>query len=482
MGFGFGADDDMEFDPALLGLGATWGAFLAIVGIDGPLCASLGVPLMLAYFQTALVAGALASIALLATSFGSLVHYNHHLHSPAVRVAFAESGVASMLLGMLCLLPASATGTVSAWTTVGGILFGVGAALLLLWWGSLYAPLLPQHILFHAALALVIAQALFVAVSFLPETARIPAASLLLVVSAIPLGMRSRTLGKVNDGDRTPLAVPAVFRTLIKVLWKPLLGALLAAFIVGLTWDPVAAQEATVRASKTVWRFLIGPAIASGCILGFLHHAPKSFALHTLQEVFLPVAILLLLVMPFVDKTGTGMLLLTDIVSEFGFATVALVTWTSLTAAIRTTNLSPQIVQPAAFIVLAAAVLLGTWLIGLIGVSGKTLCLVITVVYLIVLVVGFALEDRTVSDSRELQRSIVERYLQQRCDQLRERYGLSEREVEVLRYLSRGYSQVYIAKELYISENTVRTHTRHIYTKMGIESREELLSLIDRDH
>lgn len=36
-----------------------------------------------------------------------------------------------------------------------------------------------------------------------------------------------------------------------------------------------------------------------------------------------------------------------------------------------------------------------------------------------------------------------------------------------------------VAEKLYISENTVRTHVRHIYAKLAINSREELLAMID---
>ena len=49
----------------------------------------------------------------------------------------------------------------------------------------------------------------------------------------------------------------------------------------------------------------------------------------------------------------------------------------------------------------------------------------------------------------------------------------------MLYYLGRGYNHTYIAKKLYISENTVRTHVRHIYGKLGISSREELIDLVD---
>ena len=48
-----------------------------------------------------------------------------------------------------------------------------------------------------------------------------------------------------------------------------------------------------------------------------------------------------------------------------------------------------------------------------------------------------------------------------------------------LYYLGRGYNHGYIARKLFVSENTVRTHVRHIYAKLGVSSREELLDLID---
>jgi len=56
---------------------------------------------------------------------------------------------------------------------------------------------------------------------------------------------------------------------------------------------------------------------------------------------------------------------------------------------------------------------------------------------------------------------------------------LTKRETEILSYLGRGHSIVYIAEKLFISESTVRTHVKHIYAKLEIHSREELFALID---
>ena len=49
--------------------------------------------------------------------------------------------------------------------------------------------------------------------------------------------------------------------------------------------------------------------------------------------------------------------------------------------------------------------------------------------------------------------------------------GLSERELEVLRHLSRGLTIKEMAKELTISEKTVDSHIQHIYYKIGVSTR-----------
>ena len=48
---------------------------------------------------------------------------------------------------------------------------------------------------------------------------------------------------------------------------------------------------------------------------------------------------------------------------------------------------------------------------------------------------------------------------------------LSDREVEVLRLMARGYSNQEIAKELFVSNTTVKTHVSHILTKLGVRDR-----------
>ena len=57
---------------------------------------------------------------------------------------------------------------------------------------------------------------------------------------------------------------------------------------------------------------------------------------------------------------------------------------------------------------------------------------------------------------------------------------LTERELEVADLISRGYSNRDIAKMLFISEYTVKDHTKNIYRKLDIHSRLELAAIINK--
>lgn len=68
-------------------------------------------------------------------------------------------------------------------------------------------------------------------------------------------------------------------------------------------------------------------------------------------------------------------------------------------------------------------------------------------------------------------------FFKQKAEEIGDAFRLSPREREILGYIGRGHSSVYIAKTLVISENTVYTHVRNIYRKTGADSREELLEM-----
>ncbi|WP_304427336.1 response regulator transcription factor [uncultured Adlercreutzia sp.] len=64
------------------------------------------------------------------------------------------------------------------------------------------------------------------------------------------------------------------------------------------------------------------------------------------------------------------------------------------------------------------------------------------------------------------------------CQDLADEYGLTPREAEILALVALGRSAKYIADELQVSYNTTRTHIRHIYEKLNIHSKQELIDVV----
>lgn len=64
-------------------------------------------------------------------------------------------------------------------------------------------------------------------------------------------------------------------------------------------------------------------------------------------------------------------------------------------------------------------------------------------------------------------------------EEIASRGKLSQRETDVMRCLAMGYETVAIAKKLSVSWNTVRTHTRNVYSKLDVHSKQELIELVD---
>ena len=64
------------------------------------------------------------------------------------------------------------------------------------------------------------------------------------------------------------------------------------------------------------------------------------------------------------------------------------------------------------------------------------------------------------------------------CSEIARRYGLSPRETEVFTLLAQGRTRAFIQEELVLSGGTVKTHVTHIYAKMGVHDRQEMMDLI----
>lgn len=64
------------------------------------------------------------------------------------------------------------------------------------------------------------------------------------------------------------------------------------------------------------------------------------------------------------------------------------------------------------------------------------------------------------------------------CQRLAIEGGLTPRELEALQVLALGYDVARVQRDLNVSEGTALTHKRHVYQKLGVHTRSELLDLV----
>jgi LuxR family maltose regulon positive regulatory protein len=92
-----------------------------------------------------------------------------------------------------------------------------------------------------------------------------------------------------------------------------------------------------------------------------------------------------------------------------------------------------------------------------------------------------ASEAGAVSLLRELRGSITAQGVNARANTVQDAQGslprLTTREVQILRLVWRGSSNKAIASALFLTENTIETHLRRIYQKLGTRKRTQAAAI-----
>jgi DNA-binding CsgD family transcriptional regulator len=84
--------------------------------------------------------------------------------------------------------------------------------------------------------------------------------------------------------------------------------------------------------------------------------------------------------------------------------------------------------------------------------------------------------DLDVKDANKVLFLINKRFSSTK-EELSKQFQLSLREIEILELIKHGHTNVEIAKQLFISLETVRTHRRHILNKMGAHNTASLMNV-----
>lgn len=497
------AGGNLIFQPNLLGGGIFFGLFLCAMRFY-PLELTNDPDFSLFYFLEAFGFGmALFAAVLTIVAIILFAEPDNSFKSSSWKKSMAVIGSVIFLLGLIFTVPMN-LGFVPSFIdpTLFGCLVGIGTVAIGTLWGSLFARLEAPGILFNSALGIGIAGIIHSASGFLGLSAAnlvflglfYIAATLLLFRALAEASENSSQHDALLTGDENLRQQKDSFKTQIKKaagnLWMPLIGAGISSFIFGLTWNPITSDEynrSAALANSSGWIELAAPIIAAFALILLVVKKPDFSAMRILNQAIYPLAVALLLALPVVPPLNDALDITAEIIKKASFAVVALSMWCTITVTAKNSMMKPYILFPFCFILLSLAFVLGLHLIYVIGTSGRTLCVILFAIYLALIAISFALSNRSEKVNRtedglsSNHAADSKAFIQMRCDKIADDFALSPREREVLFYLGRGYNHAYTASRLYISENTVRSHVKHIYSKLKIESREDLILLIDSD-
>lgn len=107
--------------------------------------------------------------------------------------------------------------------------------------------------------------------------------------------------------------------------------------------------------------------------------------------------------------------------------------------------------------------------------------LFVAVLLVVVFSLFFPSQEHLSMDDSPVSRSGLDEHeaYELRIRLIAQKYGLTPREREVIRYLARGRNAAYIQEKLVVSPHTVRSHMYNIYRKLGVHSQQELIDTVE---
>lgn len=119
----------------------------------------------------------------------------------------------------------------------------------------------------------------------------------------------------------------------------------------------------------------------------------------------------------------------------------------------------------------------GGWLQLVFGYQTSLVPVSNAVVYLLLLSV-IALLASWGSKMKSRSATMSDIAIEEACHLAAKRFDLTLRESEVLLYLVKGCERSFIARSLVVSPETVKTHMQHIYSKLGVHTRFEVINTV----
>lgn len=217
-------------------------------------------------------------------------------------------------------------------------------------------------------------------------------------------------------------------------------------------------------------------------------------SLESVYKVALPLSATGFLLLPLIWSGGGG---IANACAQLGAGMANSILWCMVANEVRALrdamaprsgHLAASVPFACAFAVTGVAQLAGT-IVGVLfrdsmGQGGIVITgLALAAIYLVAMMSMFLFRGRreTVAAPQAGNEDAGRAASDDRCAELARKYCLTPREQEILAQLAGGRTIGGIARELTVSENTVKYHVKSVYQKLDVHSRNEVVELLGRD-
>ena len=289
-------------------------------------------------------------------------------------------------------------------------------------------------------------------------------------------GVRLRTVFGVPAVPRTREHTSAAERRTMLVLLA--IAAVVLAVIRSVSY--LGMWGDTNASISTALPWLTALVVPAACVVVFAYAALARLADAALPIRFQP-ALLLILVGLFVvaiqaNPTGASLGFLT-VVIQIDELFAHLLFWTVVVTALDVLDVPSYRVMGVAGVVYAGASIAWVLLLGRAAIVDTLLVMLATYAFVVIALCAVWFVPNRKGSSGEDAAPLAQT-VSDTCLELAGRYGLSPRETEVFVLLAQGRTRAFIQDELVLSGSTVKTHVSHIYAKMGVHDRQEMMDLI----
>lgn len=376
---------------------------------------------------------------------------------------------------MLQFSDAAPLGQSVPWWVLGAALIGIGDALITLLWAHFSSGLSLRTVYLFILLSNALGLGVYFVATFLPSNMALPVTVALFLVSAafVWQALKRRSFQEWEFSHH-------VLTGAAKRLWHPVLGTAILCFMSGLMLQISGQQD--IPLDQFQQTSLVASALAIAILLLPVLLLKKPFNIGRLYVIALPLSAAGFLLLPIIWNAAGGIV---NAFAQLGSMVAGIILWCLLAEAARDTRLPSVLLFSGALLCTNAAQLAGGMIGYLNAESFKQGDLALTAtalvaMYLILMVALLLFRDKGFEEyeSNQLTTDEIEAPLMQRCEEVASAHQLTPRESEILVLLAQGYTLAVASEKLFVSENTVKSHVKSIYQKLGIHTRSELIDMV----